>query len=88
MWAFSIVILLCDDGNGKRIKCYWEGERNCSEVIPMMEAREARVNKLSTLDQCNVGDKLVVNNMNCVAFTANVAMQITLFTTSLSSTLH
>lgn len=26
----------------------------CSEVIPMMEAREARVNKLSTHDQCNV----------------------------------
>lgn len=45
----------------------------CSEVIPMMDAREARVNKLSTLDQCDVDDELVVKNMNCVAFTCHAA---------------
>lgn len=72
MWALSIVILLYDDGNGKKLKCYWEGAR-CSEVIPMMEAREAQVNKLSTHDQCNVDDKLVVNNMNCAAFTCDMS---------------
>lgn len=36
-------------------------------VASTKEIREARVNKLSTLDQCNVDDKLVVNKVICIA---------------------